>query len=186
MRPIAKLTLLSPLATALATAAALSFTTPIYAQNVIFVPGTGDADAAHYASDSDTYEDIAPIPNSNSEARLRDVAAKLNDPAMQDGIANMAKNLGNVMMQLPVGTFIHAIEKARPGIVDRRYDEDMTLADMAGPEGENLPAEIGAQSRTAVQMMGGFADALAGFMPQLEQMGRALEKSMADIRAKNR
>ncbi|MFC4291252.1 hypothetical protein ACFOWX_02365 [Sphingorhabdus arenilitoris] len=182
MRPIAKFMLSSPLAIVVA----MSFAAPVHAQDVIFIPGTGEAAPADDAGSGVPYDNTDPRASSSNEEQLRGVAARLGDPDMQDGIANMAENLGEVMMRLPVGKFMSAIEKARPGTVDRDYDEDTTFADMAGPEAEDLPQQLGQQSRVAVKMMSGFAEAIAQIMPQLEELGRDLDKSMADVKAKSR
>ena len=148
--------------------------TPALANDVIFVPGTGDVAVAEAPASAD------------AEARMRAAAERLKDPAFQDGVAAMAEGMTGTMMQLPVGKFFAAIEKARPGTVDREFDEDATLAELAGTDAGELGSEVGEKSRMAMGMMGGFAEAFAAFMPELETLGREMEKNMAGIKASQR
>jgi hypothetical protein len=165
-------------------AAAIAAASPAYATEIVFVPGTG---ANNAFSDPDAeIESADDIAAPNNEAKMREMAERLGDPAMQDGIADMAEGLSNVLLKLPIGKFAHAIEKARPGTVGRGISEKATIADVAGRDADRLPEEIGKQSRVAMTAMSGFASAFASMMPALEELGRDLEKSMADMKAKRR
>jgi hypothetical protein len=165
-------------------AAAMVAASPAYAADIVFVPGTGaPSDIADEDSEIAVMDDVA---SPNSEAKMREMAERLDDPAMQDSIAEMAEGMGNMLLKLPIGKFAHAIEKARPGTVGRGISEKATVADMAGRDAEDLPEELGEQSRVAMKMMSGFAGAFASMMPELEKLGRDLEESMADMKAKPR
>jgi hypothetical protein len=188
MRPIHLFSRLSLTAIAAASLAAA----PAMANDIIFAHGTGEV---AYAEDAAT-----PIPAAladydaatetrganNTEANMLAMAEKLEDPAMQDGVAYMATRLGETMMRLPIGKFASAIEKTRPGTIGKRMREDATLADLAGRDAENIPAMIGKESRMAMKMMGGFTKAFASMMPEFEKMGREMEAAMADIKVKRR
>jgi hypothetical protein len=157
----------------------LAFTPAAKADTGIrFVPGMGDSTPAS-----------APLPvaadtedNRDAEAKLNDIAQDLADPRMQDGIAAMAERVGESVLDMPVGKFAAAIEKARPGTLKKRIAENATVADLAGRDAERLPAEFGKGSRQMVTMLSGFAAAFATMMPEFEDMARDLQKSMEDIK----
>ena len=98
----------------------------------------------------------------------------------------MTERLGETILRLPVGKLANAIERARPRTIENDIDEDATLADIAGTDAAALPSQLGKQSRLAMEMASGLAEAFAAFLPELEQLGRDLGKSMADIKVKRR
>jgi len=178
MRPLSSITRLSVVAIATSLFAA----TPALANDIVFVPGTGEAAMASETIAAPSTIDA----NRDTQADMIAVADRLEDPALQDGVAGIVESVTERMMQLPVGKFIAAIENARPGTIKRGIREDATIADLAGSEADGLGAELGKQSRIAMNMMSGLTEALAGMMPQLEALGRDLEKSVADIKASRR
>lgn len=151
---------------------------------ILFVPGTGEAALA------DTDALPAPVTRlagaedrRDTETRLNDMARDLADPRVQDGVADMVERIGETVLDLPVGKFAAAVERARPGTVSRRVREDATVADLAGRDADRLPRELGEGSRQMMSMFSGFAAAFAGMMPAFEDMARDLEASMRDIKA---
>jgi hypothetical protein len=200
MRPVHLFSRLS-----LTALAAASFTAvPAIANDIIFVPGTGevayaedaatpivtplagDYSADNYASNYVSNNDASIADTSDAEADMLAMAEKLEDPDMQDGVAFMAERMGETMMRLPIGKFASAIEKARPGSVRKRMRDDATLADLAGRDAEDIPEMLGKESRSAMKMMGGFTKAFAGMMPEFEKLSRDMEKTMANVKAKRR
>ena len=145
--------------------------TPAMAQDVTFRPGTGDADQAIEAGNDDGATEIAD---------------QLTDPAMQDGVASAVETMTETMMQLPIGPFVEAIEKARPGTVNRRIPRDATVADIAGRDADALPEKLADGSRTAMHMAGNFAQAIAVMMPEFENMARQMEQSFKTAKAQAR
>lgn len=167
------------------------------ASEVIFVPGTGaGAEPANLADDTDETSDetadetagetSGETPAPGGAAKMRLLAERLGDPAIQDGVANFAEGMGNILLNLPIGRLAAAAEKARPGTVRRKIASDATVADIAGPDAHLVPAKLAKQSRVALSVMSEFAGALASMIPALENLGRNLEKNMASIKAKNR
>lgn len=73
-----------------------------------FVAGTGEAAIASPMA-------LAGTDNDNVEAELNGLAERLADPRVQNGVADMVERVGGTMLDLPVGKFAAAIEKARPG-----------------------------------------------------------------------
>lgn len=148
------------------------------AQDIQFVAGTGEVSTAAPIALAGKKDD-----NRDAEAKLNNLAEDLADPKVQNGIAAMAERISETMLDLPVGKFAAAIEKARPGTTKKRIREDATVADLAGRDAERLPAELGKGSRQMMTMLSGFAAAFATMMPEFEQMGRDLERSVKDIKA---
>jgi hypothetical protein len=153
---------------------------PVAAQDVVFVSGTGEPNAVE-ALDND----FAPTAD-DTDPNFADMAGKIADPAAQDGVAAAIESATDAMMNLPIGRFAEAIERARPGTVDRRMRGDATVADLAGRDARYLPEELGERSREAMGMMSGFARAMATMMPEFERMGREMEESFRAAKAEAR
>ena len=81
-------------------------------------------------------------------------------------------------MNMRVGPLAEAIERARPGTVNRRIRRDSTVGDLAGRDADYLPERLGDGSREVMGMMGGFARAMASMMPEFERLGREMEDSV--------
>lgn len=154
---------------------------------ILFVPGTG-AVAAGTAYDAAMLPSFAgsAAPQRDAEAEMTAMGETLSNPGMQDGVANMVEKLTARIMRLPVGKFANAIEKARPGTIQRRIRDRDTIADMTGKDMRDMPEMLGKQSRVAMRMMGGLTKAFASMMPEFEKMGREMEADMADLKVKRR
>ena len=147
-------------------------------QEIQFVAGTGEVSTAAPTALANPAQD-----SRDAEAKLNDMAEDLADPRVQNGVADMVERMGETMLDLPVGKFAAAIERARPGTIEKRIREDATVADLAGRDAERLPRKLGKGSRQMMTMLSGFASAFATMMPEFEAMCRDLERSMKDIKA---
>lgn len=134
---------------------------PASGQDVVYAPGTGEP-----------YEAIT---DEQPDDDLSRVAERMSDPVVQHGVGNAVEYASESIMRLPIGRFADAIERARPGTVDRRLPRDATVGDLAGRDADYLPQELGERSREMVGMMGGFAQAMAAMMPEFERMSREME-----------
>jgi hypothetical protein len=176
-----------PAVTGLAVAA-LAFAPAVKAQEapIQFVAGTGEMAALMEDAPADAPAPVArlaaPKDGRDAEAKLNDMAEDLADPRMQAGVAKMVERMGETMMDLPVGKFAAAIEKARPGTMKKRISENATVADLAGRDAERLPGELAKGSRQMMTMLSGFAAAFATMMPEFEDMADDLKESMKDIK----
>lgn len=148
---------------------------PVVAQDVVFVSGTGENQSSAAFNDSQMPDDY--------DDGMADMAGQLSDPAVQDGVAAAVERATGAMMNMPIGPLAEAIERARPGTVDRRMRGDATVADIAGRNARYLPEELGERSREAIGMMSGFARAMAVMMPEFERMGREVEDSFRAAKA---
>jgi hypothetical protein len=154
----------------------VALATPVAAQDVVFVSGTGEQMPVTSFNDEQ-------VRDTSSDADLMRMADKMSDPAMQDGVAAAVEHMTSTMMRLPVGQFAEAIENARPGTVNKRIRRDATIADLAGRDAEYLPEKLGDGSRQMMGMMSGFARAFAVMMPEFEKMGREMEDSFRTAKA---
>lgn len=148
------------------------------AQDIQFVAGTGEASTTApiaFARNADDSRD--------AEAKLNELAEDLANLRVQNGVAVMVERMGATLLDLPVGKFAAAVEKARPGTIEKRVREDATVADLAGRDADRLPRKLGEGSRQMMTMLSGFASAFATMMPEFERMGRDLDSSMNDIKA---
>jgi hypothetical protein len=157
---------------------------------VQFVQGTGDAATdsqlplpAPVATTAFAAED-----ENDAQDDMTKLADKLADPRMQDGVAAMLGRMTQTMMNMPVGKFAAAIEKAAPGTMKgkKRIREDATVADLAGRNADRLPDDIAKGSKQMMGMMSGFAAAFATMIPEFEKMGEELEKGFEDASAARR
>lgn len=149
----------------------LALAVPATAQDVVFVSGTGDEiPVASFEDDQPGVED--------RDDDITDIADRIDDPVVQDGVSAGIERIAGAMMNVRVGPMAEAIERVRPGTVDRRIRGDSTLGDLAGPGAEYLPERLGDQSREMMGMMGGFARAMAAMMPEFERIGREMEESV--------
>ena len=163
----------------------LAFSQAKAAEPIQFVPGTGEAFA------DDTAPELlyaAPFADqradrTDTQAELNALADKLDNPKMQDGVANMVERMTENMLDLPIGKFVAAIEKSVPGANKgrRRIRANDTLADIAGRDADRLPDQLADGSRQMMGMMSGFAAAFATMIPEFEKLGRDMEKSFEDF-----
>jgi hypothetical protein len=153
-----------------------------------FVSGTGDSMDVEQLVDEPAPMAFADdrAEKGDTQAEMTALADKLADQRMQDGVANMVGRMTERMMDLPVGKFAAAIEKARPGTVKRGVRADATVADLAGRDAERLPGELAKGTRQMMGMMSGFAAAFASMLPKFEKLGEEMEKSFEDIKDASR
>lgn len=111
---------------------------------------------------------------------------KLNDPDFQDGMVAMMSGFMTAMMDLPIGQFAAAMEKAVPEDMDdgerfSRIDPDATLGDLAGHDNPNFNADIEGKMRKGTAMMGIMASEFGAMLPQLKAMGERMKRRMGEL-----
>ena len=150
--------------------------------NVQFVAGTGEVKPAARAL---PFADET-APRGNAAQEMNDIATKMADPHMQDGLAHMVESMTSAMMRLPVGQLAAAVEKASPGTLHKRIRSNATLADVAGNDARDLPASLAHKSRDMMSMMSGFTKAFAVMVPEFEKLGKEMEASFKDVKTSRR
>jgi hypothetical protein len=168
----------------------LAFSQAKAAEPILFVAGTGETvtteaqpDLPYAAPFADQRAD-----RNDAQADLNALSDKLDNPKMQDGVANMVERMAENMLDLPIGKFVVAMEKSFPGANKgrKRIRANDTIADIAGRDADRLPDQLADGSRQMMGMMSGFAAAFATMMPEFEKLGRDMEKSFADIDTNSR
>jgi hypothetical protein len=160
-------------------------TSPATAQDIVFAPGTGQSGSVDVGSDESYDGGLQPVA-AEADDDFIEMADKMADPRVQDGVSAAVERATGAMMNLPIGRFAEAIERTRPGTVGRRIRPDSTIADVAGADSRYLPEQLGDGSRQMMGMMSGFARAMAVMMPEFERMGREMEDSFRAAKAEAR
>jgi len=107
---------------------------------------------------------------------------KLNDPAFQDGMASMMSGLMTAMMELPIGKFVNAVEKAVPEARGQSsIDPDATIGDLARRDDPDFDRNIERKMRKGTAMMGIMASEFGAMLPQLREMADKMKRRMEDI-----
>ncbi|MBL0916283.1 MAG: hypothetical protein IBJ13_12475, partial [Sphingopyxis sp.] len=92
----------------------------------------------------------APMPAAAADARS--TVAALNDPAMQDRLADTVTALVDAMMQMPVGPLAEAVARVDPESDAAYIPRDATVGDMAGRDrhdAERMGDDVRASARMA-------------------------------------
>jgi hypothetical protein len=162
------------------------------ANDIVFAPGTGEPVAVAQPVDAP-----APMPFADahseaddSQAEMMDMAEKLGDPRMQDGVAAMVSSMTEQMMDFPIGKFAVTLEQAIPGSLrdkrGKRIRASDTVADLAGGDAEHLSNDLANGSRQMMGMMSGLAAAFATMIPEFEKLSRDMEQSLEDVKRARR
>ena len=148
------------------------------ADEVAFVSGTGDVSDTGNVRYNGAYIDADARNYDDDGSSLGEFADGMADRDRQGDIANSVESMTAALLGMRVGPLVAAIEDARPGTVRRYVRRDSTIGDLAGRDSRYLPEELGTKSREMMGMMGGFAQAMAGMMPEFRRIGRELETSV--------
>lgn len=116
---------------------------------------------------------VAPLPATAAERGAERAVATLNDPAMQDRMADTVTALVNAMMQMQVGPLAEAVAKIDPDSDAAYIPRDATVGDIAGRDSADAD-RMGDDVRAGTRMAGHAAAALAAYAPVLKDMARDL------------
>ncbi len=113
----------------------------------------------------------APLPAAASETN--DTVAVLNDPAMQDRMADTISAIVGALMQMPVGPLAEAVARVDPESDAAYIPADATLGELAGRD-PDYADRMGDDVRASARMAGHAASAMATYAPVLKEMARDL------------
>ena len=113
----------------------------------------------------------APLPA--AAADTRGAVAALNDPAMQDRMADTVTALVSAMMQMKVGPLAEAVAQIDPDSDAAYIPHDATVGDITGRDRHDAE-RMGADVRASARMAGQAASALQAYAPVLKDMARDL------------
>lgn len=99
------------------------------------------------------------------------IAANLNDPAVQDRVADTVAVMLEALMQINVGPLADIIAKAKPASDAQNLPRDATLGEIIGRDGADARL-AGDQLRSGARMAGSAASILGAYLPVLSEMAR--------------
>ncbi|WP_338426066.1 hypothetical protein [Sphingopyxis kveilinensis] len=114
---------------------------------------------------------MAPLPAAAGETN--DTVAVLNDPAMQDRMADTISAIVGALMQMPVGPLAEAVARVDPESDAAYLPPDATLGELAGRD-PDYADRMGDDVRASARMAGHAASAMAAYAPVLKDMARDL------------
>jgi hypothetical protein len=113
----------------------------------------------------------APLPVAASETN--ETVAVLNDPVMQDRMADTISAIVGALMQMPVGPLAEAVARVDPESDAAYLPADATLGELAGRD-PDYADRMGDDVRASARMAGHAASAMATYAPLLKDMARDL------------
>ena len=103
---------------------------------------------------------------------------ELTDPDRQDALAGGLEALTAALLDLKVGPFMNAIERAGHARGMRESIPIPRWATLAGPDARNLPRATSDKVPVMMDTMGAMAGEMGRDAPQLEAMARRMEGAM--------
>ena len=125
----------------------------------------------------------APMPASAADTNA--TVAALNDPALQERMADTVTTLVGALMQMKVGPLAEAVAKVDPDSDAAYIPHDATVGDIAGRDPRDAE-RIGDDVRATARMAGHAASALQAYAPVLKDMARDLMAQWERERAATR
>ncbi len=123
----------------------------------------------------------APPEPTADAAEMTRMARALQDPAMQDRMADSLSAMMGALLAMPVGPFAQLAREIDPEASLARIPADATLADLAARRDPHLARRLDRQARRGMAAMGTMAGGLAAMMPALETAMAQLARSMDGI-----
>lgn len=108
----------------------------------------------------------------------RDAADRLSDARLQASVASTMAALSAALLDIRIAPFARVLDSVRDPEDARSIPPDATLGDLAGRDAQRLPYEISRQVPQAMGAMADMAGAVDDLMPQLEAIGRRVERAL--------
>ncbi len=115
-----------------------------------------------------------------------EMVERLNDPVFQDDMVSMMSGFMMAMMDLPIGQFAHAMDKAMPENMRRddgfsTIDPDATLGDLARRDDPDFDRNTAQKMRQGTAIMGIIASEFGALLPQLQAIGDRMKRRMDTV-----
>lgn len=112
-----------------------------------------------------------------------EVIEQFNDPAFQDNMVSMMSGFMAALMDLPIGQFAGAMDKAIPDEMRRdsglsHIEPDTTLGDFARRDDPDFDHNAEEKMRRGTAMMGIIASEFGALLPQLQAIGERMKRQM--------
>lgn len=121
----------------------------------------------------------------SDEREMTRAVELLNDPAMQDGLADAMTAMMGALMSMKIGPVAEAAAKIDPESRMADMDPDATLGEVAGYNSDEDGARMGDEVRDTTRMMGTMAGSPATMLPVLKDMARDMEAQWKDAARRN-
>ncbi len=112
-----------------------------------------------------------------------EMVERLNDPVFQDNMVSMMSGFMMAMMDLPIGQFAGALDKAIPDEIRRdrglsHIDPDATLGDIAQQDDPDFDRDAERTIRQGTMMMGVMASEFGALLPRLHAIGDRMKRQL--------
>lgn len=115
----------------------------------------------------------------NSGADSRAIAGKLSDPGNQVAATVALTAMSEALLDLSIAPLVRALRTADPQ-AGEGLPPDARLRDLAGPDADRVPKELGRRVPEVMGTAAGLANAVQDMMPQLRAMGDRLKDALPD------
>ena len=120
---------------------------------------------------------LAPLPAAAQEEETADIARRLSDPANQIAATVALTAITEALLDIRV----EPLRRVLATLGDGRADDlppDARLRDLAGPEAQDLPGEIGRRVPQAMGTAAGAASAIEDLLPELAATAERLRRAV--------
>lgn len=117
-----------------------------------------------------------PLPAAARDADA--VSEKLADPATQLAVTTVLTAMGEAVLDLRIEPIARAMRAAGQGDAVADLPPDARVRDIAGPTGDNLPAELGRNVPRTMGRAAEMAGAMEDMLPQLKAIGAQMRNSI--------
>jgi hypothetical protein len=122
-----------------------------------------------------------------ADERIADAAELMDDEQTQDRVGRAMQVLTRALLSMPVGELAEAVREIDPDSDMADLPRNARLADLMGDDAEDLPREMGRQSRTMMRAMSVMTRQMAVLAPTLRSMASDLEAQMdRELRSRRR
>ena len=132
---------------------------------------------------------LAPAPalarDSAGDKGLAEIEGRLSDPDTQQAMGDALAGMMAALLDMKAAPFAKAMDKmgksmgGRP--MARTIPDDATLGDLAGPDARQLPGQIKRSVPGLMNASGSMVGALEVLAPQLEAIGKQLERDLGNL-----
>jgi hypothetical protein len=113
-----------------------------------------------------------------ADERIAEAAELMADEQTQDRVGRAMQVLTRALLSMPVGELAEAVREIDPDSDMADLPRNARLADLMGDDAEDLPHEMGRQSRTMMRAMSVMTRQMAVLAPALRSMASDLEAQM--------
>jgi hypothetical protein len=127
--------------------------------------------------------------DAQADEQIARAAEMLADEDTQDRVSRAVQAMSRALLAMPVGQMAEAVREIDPDSPMADMPRDTRVADLMGDEAQDMPREMGAQSRVMMRMMSGLSRQFATMAPVLRDMARdmgaQMEREMRNARRGN-